>query len=119
VHRRDGGRLSPNFKLKDGEILLKFHKSDDGKVFYEVLDSKDTSFNSKFSVGDVVEAIPDVTSDRLFILIKDEEFDYLESADRLNGFKFPDDLQEGDRIIFVCEKPDCEESAVSWLVVLF
>lgn len=78
---------------------------------YKLLNSKNPSF--EYEVGDEVQFNPKINSKNL--LIKDGDTIYY--SDEVTGFKIPGSLQVGDKVVFICQSPNCKDAVLSWALV--
>jgi len=99
--------------LEDGDILIEVLGDGDSRM-YKVIASKNQSF--KNVVGDEIEFNPIIEPESLFV-IRDVNIIYQSIDKEVEGFKIPDGLKFGDKVVFNCENPTCEDSVLSWALV--
>jgi len=116
TRNKKDGKLVPDPRLENGEIMLLVHKYEDIHVYYEVLSSTDHSIEAV--TGNFVGFNPRINNDRFFMLIEEGGYDFVKSFDVSDVDVFPDNLEVGDRIVFTCQDKGCGESPISWLLLI-
>lgn len=99
--------------LNEGDIMIEVFEYEDSKI-YKVVAFKNQSF--KYEVGDEIEFKPEIDPELLFV-IKEDNIIYKSTHKEVDGFKIPDSLISGDRVVFSCMNPTCENNVLTWALV--
>jgi len=99
--------------IEEGDVVLEILGDGDSRT-YKVIASKNSFF--KYTVGDEFDFNPKIKPESLFV-IRETNIIYQSTDVEVEGFKIPDDLKSGDKVVFNCESPTCEDGVLSWALV--
>jgi hypothetical protein len=118
TRNKKDGKLVPNPKLVNGEIMLLVYKSEDVGFYYEVLSTTDSSIEDVAVTGSFIRLDPRIDNDRFFMLVEEGGYDFVKNFNTSDAGDFPNSLEAGDKIIFTCQDKGCRESPISWLLLI-
>jgi len=98
-------------QLFAGEILIETVEDAEGRYF-KLVASKNPDYS--YEVGEKVNFNPIIQQENLIISRDDGGFYW---SSEFPDFKFPDSLEDGDKVAFICNVDDCSNNVLSWALV--
>lgn len=100
--------------LEENQVVLKASEDTSGKISYKFIFSKNPDF--QFDSGSDIDFNPSVILPDYLILREADKVHFSYESEDFNDLE-SDIIRSGDLLIFICNKPDCSDGSLDWLLV--